>query len=138
MHRYINNLPSKCIRRHYTISEYWGYHLVLDCAGCNHDQITNGDNIKNFTNELVKRIDMVAYGDPIIAHFATHDPQKAGYSMMQLIETSNIAAHFVDRDNTMYLDVFSCKPYENQTVIDTVKEFFGATSIRVTYLTRQA
>jgi S-adenosylmethionine decarboxylase len=120
------------------MSEYWGYHLVLDCAGCNHDQITNGDNIKNFTNELVKRIDMVAYGDPIIAHFATHDPQKAGYSMMQLIETSNIAAHFVDRDNTMYLDVFSCKPYENQTVIDTVKEFFGATSVRVTYLTRQA
>ena len=120
------------------MSDYWGYHLVLDCGGCDHDKITDGNNIKEFTKELVKRIDMVAYGDPIVEHFATHDPQKAGFSMMQLIETSNIAAHFVDRDNTMYLDVFSCKPYENQTVVDTVKEFFGAKTIRVTYLTRQA
>lgn len=120
------------------MSDYWGYHLILDCAGCDHSQITNGENIKIFTKELVKRIDMVAYGEPIVEHFATHDPQKAGYSMVQLIETSNICAHFVDRDNTMYLDVFSCKPFNNDIVISTVKEFFSAESVRVMYLTRQA
>ena len=120
------------------MSNYWGYHLMLDCAGCDHEKITNGENIKRFTKELVKRIDMVAFGDPIVEHFATHDPQKAGYSMVQLIETSNICAHFVDRDNTMYLDVFSCKTYDNQVVIDTVKEFFGASSIRINFVTRQA
>jgi S-adenosylmethionine/arginine decarboxylase-like enzyme len=81
---------------------------------------------------------MVAYGDTTIEHFATHDPTKAGYSMMQLIETSNLSAHFVELDKTMYLDVFSCKPYDNQIVIDTTKEFFGAKTVRVTYLTRQA
>ena len=120
------------------MSTYWGYHLLLDCAGCNHEQITDGANITAFTKELVKRIDMVAFGEPIVAHFATHDPMKAGYSMMQLIETSNIAMHAVDRDNTLYLDVFSCKPYDNQTVIDCVKEFFGAEHIRVNYITRNA
>lgn len=111
---------------------------MLDCAACDHDKITDGANITAFTKELVKRIDMVAYGEPVVAHFATHDPQKAGYSMMQLIETSNLAAHFVDRDNTMYLDVFSCKPYDLQVVQDTVKEFFGASHIRVNYITRNA
>jgi len=120
------------------MSTYWGYHLMLDCAACDHDKITDGANITAFTKELVKRIDMVAYGEPVVAHFATHDPQKAGYSMMQLIETSNLAAHFVDRDNTMYLDVFSCKPYDLQVVHDTVKEFFGASHIRVNYITRNA
>lgn len=117
---------------------YWGYHLILDCGGCNHDKIADGANITNFTKELVKRIDMKAYGEPIVEHFATHDPSKAGYSMVQLIETSNICAHFVDRDNTAYFDIFSCKPFSNQTVVETVKEFFGATNIRITYLTRQA
>lgn len=111
---------------------------MLDCSGCNHDKITNGENIRAFTKELVCRIDMVAFGEPIIEHFATHDPQKAGYSMVQLIETSNICAHFVDRDNTMYLDVFSCKPYDNQVVITAVKEFFDASNIRVNFLTRHA
>jgi S-adenosylmethionine/arginine decarboxylase-like enzyme len=120
------------------MSEYWGYHLILDCAGCDHNRITDGDNIRDFTKELVKRIDMVAYGEPIVEHFATHDPQKAGYSMVQLIETSNICAHFVDRDDTMYLDVFSCKPFSNDTVMETVKEFFDTKTQRMTYLTRQA
>jgi S-adenosylmethionine/arginine decarboxylase-like enzyme len=120
------------------MSDYWGYHLMLDFSGCDHDKITDGENIKNFTIELVKRIDMVAYGEPIVTHFATHDPEKAGYSMMQLIETSNLSAHFVDRDNTGYLDVFSCKPYDLDIVVNSVKEFFGASKVRINYLTRHA
>lgn len=120
------------------MSTYWGYHLMLDCSGCDHDKITNGENITAFTKELVKRIDMVAFGEPIVEHFATHDPNKAGYSMVQLIETSNISMHAVDKDNTMYLDVFSCKPFNNDDVIATVKEFFGAQKIRLNYVTRHA
>ena len=120
------------------MSKYWGYHLMLDCAACDVDKITDKQNIINFTKELVKRIDMVAYGEPVIEHFATHDPAKAGFSMVQLIETSNIAMHSVDRDNTMYLDVFSCKPYDGEVVVKLVAEYFGAKKIRKSYLTRQA
>jgi len=120
------------------MSTYWGYHLMLDCSGCDHAKITNGENITAFTKELVRRIDMVAFGEPIVEHFATHDPDKAGYSMVQLIETSNISMHAVDKDNTMYLDVFSCKPFNNDDVIATVKEFFGAQKVRLNYVTRHA
>jgi S-adenosylmethionine/arginine decarboxylase-like enzyme len=111
---------------------------MLDCSGCELEKIADGDNITAFTKELVRRIDMVAYGEPVVAHFATHDPGKAGYSMMQLIETSNLAAHFVERDRTMYLDVFSCKTYNIDDVIAVVKEYFGAEKIRVNYITRNA
>lgn len=111
---------------------------MLDCSGCNHDKITSRENVYNFTKELVKRIDMVAYGEPIIEHFANHDPEKAGFSMVQLIETSNICAHFVDKDNTMYLDVFSCKPFDNDVVIATVKQYFESKTERINYITRHA
>lgn len=120
------------------MSTYWGYHLMLDCAGCDHLAISTRENIYNFTKEIVNRINMTAFGEPTIEYLATHDPTKAGYSMIQLIETSNICAHFVDNDNTMYLDVFSCKPFSNDVVVDTVKEFFGAKEIRINYLTRHA
>lgn len=119
------------------MSTYWGYHLILDCGGCN-DGISSKENITLFTKELVRRIDMKAWGEPIVEHFATHDPGKSGYSMLQLIETSNLAAHFVDRDKTAYFDIFSCKPFSNDTVIETVREFFGAETVKVTYLTRHA
>jgi S-adenosylmethionine decarboxylase len=115
---------------------YWGYHLILDCAGCSHEAITSNHNIYNFTKKLVKDIDMVAYGEPQIVDFGSGN--KAGYTLVQLIETSNICAHFVNENDTMYLDVFSCKPFDDKVVIGLVKEYFGATSIRPSYLTRQA
>jgi len=120
------------------MSTYWGYHLMLDCAACDHDKITDGANITAFTKELVKRIDMVAYGEPVVAHFATHDLSKSGISFCQMIETSNITGHFVDADGNFYIDVFSCKPYSIDVVVDTFREYFDPTSIRQNFLTRQA
>jgi S-adenosylmethionine/arginine decarboxylase-like enzyme len=83
---------------------------------------------------------MVAYGEPQIVSFGSGN--KAGYTLVQLIETSNICAHFVPDDlnggNAMYLDVFSCKPYDDQIVVDLVKQYFKAKSVRPSFLTRQA
>ena len=119
---------------------YWGYHLILDCADCNVEAINDYDTIYNFTKQLVKDIDMVAYGEPQIVSFGSGN--KAGYTLVQLIETSNICAHFVPDDlaggNAMYLDVFSCKPYDPNIVIELVAKYFKANSIRPNYLTRQA
>lgn len=86
----------------------WGWHLILDCASCNLN-IQSPNAIREFVADLVHEIDMKAYGDPIIVHFATHDPQKGGYSLVQLIETSAITGHFVDSNGDAYLDIFSCK-----------------------------
>ena len=90
----------------------------------------------NFTKQLVKDIDMIAYGEPQIIHFGSGD--KAGYTLIQLIETSNICAHLVEENNTMYLDVFSCKKYDPDVVVGLVEKYFKAASIRKSYITRHA
>ena len=115
---------------------FWGYHLTLDCAGCDADAIRSHEVIYRFTKQLVRDIDMVPYGEPQIVNFGSGN--KAGYTLVQLIETSNICAHFANEDNTMYLDVFSCKPYDEDVVIGLVKEYFSPERIRPNYLTRQA
>jgi S-adenosylmethionine decarboxylase len=69
-------------------------------------------------------------------HFGSGD--KAGYTLVQLIETSNICAHFVDEDDTMYLDVFSCKPFDEKVVEALVVKHFGAKHLRRAFLKRQA
>jgi len=116
----------------------WGYHSAFDCGGCDKTRITNGDNIKAFSKELVKRIDMKAYGEPVVVHFAEHDPSKAGYTLVQLIETSNICAHFVDATGEAYIDVFSCKDFDIDVVMETITEFFGPDSISMYQLERGA
>lgn len=115
-------------------NNYWGYHLMLDCSGCN-GFVKDPAAIKEFNDTLVKRIEMVPYGAPQIVRFG--EGELAGITLLQLIETSNINCHFCD-NGTMYLDVFSCKAYDINIVIETVKEFFRPEKIRVNYITRHA
>lgn len=109
----------------------WGYHAAFDCGGCEKSLITDGENIKAFSKALVERIDMKAYGEPVAVHFAEHDPGKAGYTLVQLIETSNICAHFVDATGEAYIDVFSCKDFDTETVLATISEFFNPKNVVV-------
>lgn len=115
----------------------WGWHLVLDCKQCN-DGVKAAYAIRSFVDDLVEQIDMKAYGKPQIVHFATHDPQKGGYSLVQLIETSAITGHFVDLTGDAYLDVFSCKPFSEHTVIDVVMKHFNPQEIYPVMLERSA
>lgn len=118
------------------MEQYWGYHTMLDCRSCKTDLIKSYDNIYNFAKSLVKAIDMKAYGEPQIVHFGEDDKQ--GYTLVQLIETSNICAHFCDDTGDAYIDVFSCKPYNRDVVRDQIIEFFNPRQITVNYVERQA
>lgn len=117
---------------------YWGYHLILDCQGCNRSEIANKENLKAFIKTLVREIDMLAYGEPVLEHFATHDAEKGGYSLVQLIETSSITGHFVDSNGDAYIDIFSCKPFSIEIAKSVVSNHFHPQKIKVHFLTRQA
>jgi S-adenosylmethionine decarboxylase len=103
------------------LSKNWGYSLLLNAAGCKRELQTK-ENIYNFAKELVKEIDMVAYGEPQIIHFGSDD--KAGFTLVQLIETSNICAHFVEELEQIYLDVFSCKYFEDDVIFKVFDKYF--------------
>ena len=120
------------------MKKYWGHHLILDCAGCDMQSVTSKENITAFVKELVPAIEMKAYGEPIVAHFAEHDPEVAGWSLAQMIETSLISGHFVDCSGEAYIDIFSCKNFSHKKAVQMVKKYFNPESVRITYLTRQA
>ena len=92
----------------------WGKHLILDAAGCSPKMIGCPKVVDGFARSLVKRIDMVPFGNPQVVMFGSGS--KKGYTLVQLIETSNITAHFVEENNSMYLDVFSCKDFDPEVV----------------------
>lgn len=114
----------------------WGKHLILDAAGCSPKMIGCSTVITSFAKDLVKRIDMVPYGNPQVVMFGSGN--KKGYTLVQLIETSNITAHFVEENNSMYLDVFSCKDFDPDLVKEAVYEYFDAQKFRSKLMLRQA
>lgn len=120
------------------MNEYWGYHLMLDCDNCDISKMTDKNNIRLFVKELVDAINMVAVGEPWIEQTAIGIPDKEGFSMYQLIVTSNISAHFVNIPKQIYLDVFSCKEFDKKTVVDVVTKFFSPTNINQNFIIRNA
>lgn len=119
-------------------AKFWGKHLLIDAANCDRDLIKSESNIKAFITILLERIDMVAHGDPILEHFATHDPEKGGYTFCQMITTSLVDGHLVDHTGDAYISVHSCKDFDDTVVIDTIKQFFRPTSVTSTVILRKA
>ena len=114
----------------------WGYHLTIDAGGCDHEAIRSKETIAAFTKELVDKIDMVAYGKPRIVMFG--EGNKKGYTLVQLIETSNISAHFVEETDDIYLDIFSCKKFVLNDAIAVFKKFFKPQTLVKHFFKRQA
>lgn len=102
----------------------WGIASSIDIYECTPATIRDADKIRQFVQELCVLIEMKAYGETQVVHFGEEE-RVAGYSMVQLIETSLISAHFANQSNTVYLDVFSCKPYDLEKVDKFAKTFFG-------------
>jgi len=102
----------------------WGQHLVLDLAGCPRDRLIDADNLRAWVKDLVETIKMKAYGEPQLEHFATHSHDASGYTLLQLIETSNICAHFAENLGQVYIDIFSCKRFDNDLAVAVCRKYF--------------
>lgn len=102
----------------------WGIASSIDIYGCDPEKIRSAEAIRRFVAELCELIEMKRFGDTQVVHFG-EDERVAGYSMVQLIETSLISAHFANLTNTTYLDVFSCKPYDPEIVKGFSQNYFG-------------
>jgi S-adenosylmethionine decarboxylase len=114
----------------------WGYALSLDVARCCKKAINDPVIIKAFTQQLVRDINMIAYGPTHVIRFGSGN--KEGYSMFQLIETSNISAHFCNETGDAYFDIFSCKPYNKDIVRHLVVKYFKGDHMKEHYVERQA
>lgn len=114
----------------------WGYHLIVDAWKCNPQSIRCSKTIHDFSARLVKETEMKAYGKPLIVRFGEDD--KLGYTLVQLIETSNITAHFCEESNDAYIDIFSCKQFDPKLVSKTIFETFQPARIHSKFLKRNA
>lgn len=104
---------------------YWGLSSCIDLYDCDLALMQDASAIKRFVVELCKKIGMRRYGETHVVNFGD-EPRVAGFSMMQLIETSLISAHFADASRAIYLDVFSCAPYDPELVANYACDYFKA------------
>lgn len=114
----------------------WGWHLVLNLYDCQPEAIRSHGVIEKYVIDLCALIEMRRFGDPVIVKFGD-DPAVTGYSMFQLIETSNLCAHFAEHSNAAYIDIFSCKVFDPQAAADFSRQTFGANTATGVFISRE-
>lgn len=120
------------------MEETYGKELILNLYECNLEKISSGEEIKKFVVELCDNvIHMKRYGEALIPHFGHESPIASGYSLVQLIETSSVTAHFSEYKKSVYLNIFSCAKYDPIKTRDFCVKFFEAKRFEEHLIIRQ-
>jgi S-adenosylmethionine decarboxylase len=123
-------------RQQYKKMNPWGMQAAIDIYDCDPSMIRDAAYIKKFVSDLCNEIDMKPFGECHVVHFGDDD-RVAGFSMMQLIQTSLLSGHFANATNTAYLDVFSCKYYDPRSVAEFATGYFKGAHYKLQLTFRQ-
>lgn len=118
------------IAKKYQEDQCWGLLTSIDAKNCDSSLIRSADAIKDYVIKLCNLIQMKRFQDTIVVNFG-EDEKVAGYSMVQLIETSLISGHFANLTDSAYIDVFSCKLYDPHQAAEFTKNYFNAASVSI-------
>ena len=102
--------------------ESWGFHLLINCSSCN-DKIDSEEDIRDFFKKLIKKLTMKEL-TPLIIKKVNNKEEGRGISAFQMITTSHFAMHFDDAKRSGYLDIFSCKVFKPEPVVELIREHF--------------
>jgi len=123
------------LKEEFYTTKAWGLLTSLDLHSCNPETIRDARAIKRYVDELCELIEMRQFGETQIVNFG-QDEKVAGFSMVQLVETSLISGHFANKSNNAYIDIFSCKFYEPSVVVEFTKKYFEAKNVKMHYILR--
>lgn len=96
----------------------------------------DNQDTKATRDALVEDLIKALIGPPLAVRFALDNPAAAGFTLVQLIETSSIVAHFAEGPRTAHMNIFSCKTFDPQEAAAFVTKFFRATRSRQRVLIR--
>lgn len=119
----------------------YGFELVMDLHGCDVGKF-NRKSIEGYMVAVCEAIGMVRED----LHFwdyegvpAEERPKEAhllGTSAVQFITTSNIVIHTLDLLKAVYVNIFSCKDFDEKVAEQLTKEWFGAEECRTQFIER--
>ena len=119
----------------------YGMELVLDLHDCDPDTFTR-EAIELYFSDLCKLIDM----EPCALHFwddrdvpeaeRQTNPKTKGISAVQFILTSSIVIHTLDLLRAVYLNIFSCKPFDSDAAAKFSANAFGSKDWSISVLRR--
>ena len=111
-------------------------HLVLraEVGDCPAEESLH--EVLEWMKNLIKKIDMKLMQGPAVCY--VDQPGNRGTTCMALIETSHIVIHIWDEPEPgiIQLDIYSCKEFKLDIVMNHIKQYFSVINIQYKFLDR--
>ena|ERR1044071_1293097 len=117
--------------------QVFGYHLILDCYGCNKKAIDSIETCYYYLDTLTKLMKVHKQSPPFVVYTdPVKYPDKAGISGWVPIVESGISIHTLTPTNFISIDVYSCRRYSIERIKEFTQKIFNPREIEEKFFLR--
>lgn len=122
-------------------SKAYGFELILDLHDCDVSTF-NRASLDGYFKKLCKAIEMQKcerywWDDVGVAEEEKQtSPHTKGTSAVQFLLTSTIVVHTLDLLKAVYINIFSCKTFDEKVAEQVTKEWFDAKECKTHFIER--
>ena len=109
-----------------------GLHLLVDGVM---EESLDGDDLTFILQDLPGRIGMNILSGPTVVEGV---PENPGWTGFVIIDKSHIAIHTFTVNNTISVDVYSCKLFNEEKVVEYLKKHIKFSKIHTEVISRDA
>ena len=114
----------------------FGVHLMVDGYGCDRLALEDMSLIYNFLDNYPTQMNMTKIMPPYVFRYNGSVPEDWGVSGFVLIAESHISIHTFPEKQYLSIDMFSCKPFDTQEAVQTLKNYFDIQKYEMQVLDR--
>ena len=109
-----------------------GLHLLVDGVM---EESLDGDELTFILKDLPGRINMNILSGPTVVEGVSENP---GWTGFVIIDKSHIAIHTFTANKTISVDVYSCKKFNEEKVVEYLKKHIKFSKIHTEVISRDA
>ncbi len=102
----------------------FGVHLIVDGYGCERAGLEDISLIYDFLEQYPTQMEMTKIMPPYVFRYNGAVPEDWGISGFVLIAESHISIHTFPDKQYLSIDMFSCKPFDTDKALETIKRYF--------------
>jgi len=111
-------------------------HLIIDGYGGDPHRLADLEVTRAFLDSVPTEIGMVTIALPYVCRYEGSKPSDWGISGFVLIAESHLSVHTFPERGLLWADIFSCKSFDADRLVEAVRKAFSLREARVTLLGR--
>jgi len=111
-------------------------HVAIDGYGGDPKTLANEELVRALLDRFPAEIGMTKIAPPYVYRYDAGRPEDSGVSGFVLIAESHISIHTFPERGHVWVDVFSCKGFEADRAIESIRVDFGLADVRTFVLPR--